>query len=63
MKSIYLVILFQICGNTMAIIEDGQPKLSCHLVKQECVYMSMADLMVLRHTASCTKLKVFNVIE
>jgi hypothetical protein len=63
MKHIYFIILFQICGNTMAIFEDGQPTLACHLVKQECRGLSIPQLMMLRQTSSCTALKEFKVIE
>jgi len=63
MKHIYFIILFQICGNTMAIFEDGEPTLACHLVKQQCVSLSIPQLMMLRQTSSCTKLKEFKVVE
>lgn len=63
MKHIYLVILFQICGNTMAIFEDGKPTLACHLTKQLCTDLTVPQLMVLRQTSTCTKIKEFKVIE
>lgn len=57
------IMLFQICGNDLVIIKNNQPYAVCGTVTQLCKGLDIVDLMLIRQTSSCSKLKEFKVIE
>jgi len=57
------IMLFQVCGNNLIIIKDNQPYAVCGTVTQLCKSLDIVDLMLIRQTSSCSRLKEFKVIE
>jgi hypothetical protein len=63
MKKILIVILFQICGNNLVVIQDNKPHMVCDVISQNCQDLGIVRLILIRQTFSCTKLSNFNVLE
>ena len=57
------VMLFQVCGNDLVVIQDNKPSLSCNTVTQLCKEIDMVKLLLIRQTSRCTKLQGFSVTE
>ena len=57
------VILFQVCGNDLIIIQDGQPSIACNTVTQACKNIGVTQLLLARQTSTCTKLQEFKIVE
>lgn len=57
------IMLFQICGNNLIIIKDNIPYAVCGTVTQLCKDLDVVNLLVIRQTSTCTKMKEFKVIE
>ena len=64
MKNLILAIwLYQICGNHILYVKDGQPYLSCNTINYECEMLNEVRMIMFRETATCTRLKKFNIME
>jgi hypothetical protein len=57
------IMFFQICGNDLVIIKNNQPYAVCGTVTQLCKSLDIVDLMLIRQSSSCSRLKEFKVIE
>lgn len=57
------IMFFQICGNDLVIIKNNQPYAVCGTVTQLCKSLDIVDLMLIRQSLSCSRLKEFKVIE
>lgn len=62
-KLIYAMMLYQICGNDIVYIKNGAPYAVCNTVNRDCEMLSDIRLILIRETASCGRLKKFNVVE
>jgi hypothetical protein len=64
MKTIlYAILMYQICGNDIAYFKNTIPFATCNLVTRECTALNEIGLILLRETASCSRIKKFNVVE
>jgi len=57
------IMLFQVCGNNLIIIKDNHPYAVCGTVTQLCKSLDIVDLMLIRQSSTCSRLKEFKVIE
>jgi len=60
---IYAILLYQICGNDIVYIKNGAPYAVCNTVTGDCDMLSDIRLILIRETASCSRIKKFNVVE
>lgn len=63
MNLMVYAILFQVCGNNLVFIENGQPTFICHTITQKCDFLDIYQLAIIRNTSRCSKLKPFQALE
>lgn len=60
---IYTILLYQVCGNEIVYIKDNSPFAMCNTVTRKCTDLDELGLILIRETASCSRIKKFNIME
>lgn len=60
---LYAILMYQICGNEIVYFKNNVPFVSCNAVTFQCATLDEVQLILLRETTSCSRVKKFNVME
>ena len=55
------ILFFQICGNNMVVVKNGEPYALCSTTRLSCKSLSYLELLLIRQTAKCSSFKKFEV--